>query len=535
MNEEKYDEILKILSVAYYKTLEIAAINDKYSKHFKKVFDKYKKDNGNYKYKNNIDKLVQKYHLSSKTISYEELFGAIYDYGYFSEEAFDYIRKLHDIMGNDKFEISDVLKLIGDEIYNVKLSQKPVAESKQNENIPEESETFEVRAEESETFGVKTEESENTNEPAQDEEKIKNDEFIKNLNRQYEILTNGPKNKTIFSRTDTNYMYINKLYALAADIILLLNSESPISVTDDKYDSSSLYSSNFPAVDGRKEEQIYERYKVSNLNELLDKYEQIREKYYKYYMKLSDKEKQRYKYKTSVAFTSNLTSFSSNLSEAMQNDFDFPPSKSEIISLINTRIIQNGKFSTVLIKDGEKITDVFLTKDYREAKEYYTNLSKRMSEKEIVELYKSVVGQFYANSSKVFNGDMKDYYIRNVDVIQRVFCEILIDKKNIKCENSEQYDAEILRVAKEVLKEEVRFPLSVSKEDSSEMESGYLDEKQQRTKTMMEEYLIFFERERALGKDKNQIKSFLQYVQERYGYSQDEFDMSVVEEQAKKM
>lgn len=444
--EKNYDEIIKILRSAYYSALRLAEIGEinKYSKILKA--DE-KKHNG-VKFEKKVSNELKL--ASERLVSHSELCYEVFDGNIFSEEAKDYIRNLSCFPKtyDSQAKIKDILVSINKQIYSVsmtkareqKIAEQEKSEKKQSEPV---SKTTNPQSTMSQNeFQKNTYQKPKTQEEMELE---KLQEIETKFEKANEKLSNGPKKKLLFGK-DKAYKDMEYLYGLSLDILVLLESERTVLIEHKKYEEKNIYNLDDYSNGVLKStyvDAIYKKYGVKNLDELIRKYDTIRQKYYKHYEKLNDKEKRKYSLTNSdfPFFKSGLAS--QQLSERMKNkNYSFPPTSAEMISIINTRILNFSNLKEgVATYTGKEINSIDYDR-YRQAEKYYRNLCSRLDIEQVYKLFERKTSQMYLEHSY---GRLDDFLVVENEQINKIFCAIVLDKMKAKDIKPEQCSPEIIQ------------------------------------------------------------------------------------------
>ena len=97
----------------------------------------------------------------------------------------------------------------------------------------------------------------------------------------------------------------------------------------------------------------------------------------------------------------------------------------------------------------------------------------------------------------------EEYYV----IIQKMFCELIMEKQGKKILDSKQYKEELMKIAQDVLNETVKFSVfnynNVTKE-----------EQEKRKQTIYAEYIKYL----AFEQNKEKAMKFSEFAQVRYGF-----------------
>ena len=288
------------------------------------------------------------------------------------------------------------------------------------------------------------------------------------LDTNFNKLANGPKKNGLLNRLrgkDDNYKDMSYLYGLSEDIFALMMADQHVNPRRDMSDKVNLQTTEnyHPSNMEEKTQKLFEKYGVNSVEGLMNKYENIRNKYYEEYKKLNPEQKKKY----SINDNSNtiLDSSIAQLDFEMRNEgFAFPPSKDEMISIMNRRIINSEKFRLIPPSADKEaqLGEPDDLKEYENIKDKYKNLTKNMNLDEMKELYDAVNREI---SNKERLGE--DLYAHRV-VMQKMFCELVFSKKHLEFTTMDEYNAQLGEISKAVLQEQPKFPTHKYKGDVDE-------------------------------------------------------------------
>ncbi len=503
------------ISIAINKLLEINSIGSKKSNMRKqmKLFEKLRNTSRDY---NKFLKQFKKYKKSTeknlKKVSR----------GYFSSSKIrDFLESKKSIKGDiiskvmANFTVSDDLFIIIDNLskeYKVTLNKI--------QDLKKSIEDDKIDAQKREQELQKRMEEYNKPKPTIEElekqrKKEELDEYNKTIEYNSGKLLDGPKNASLIDMIngkDVNVRTMGYLYGLAADIILLMSMDQRVNIKNEQHgDNARIWNADFHVlVPKEARTQLLSKYGVTSIDGLLNKYEQIRKKFYKKYSKLSNEKQQKYSIENfdEMEIESSLVKgiFSGNLFYAMKNEnFKFPPSKEKLIEMINSRIMNGKNYELVAPKREEVITaEPEDYQRYNNVKQYYKNLTKNMTIEEVSELYKHVVMDMHEGFrySSLDPQNIKAYYA----VMQKLFCEVIFDKKGKEFLDPKQQDQAIKEIAETILKEQLDFSIYGSDKVTEE-------EQEKRDSIMMKEYSKY----RAGMKNKKDTLSYNEFCKQKYG------------------
>ncbi|MBR6689834.1 MAG: hypothetical protein IKL65_00690 [Bacilli bacterium] len=347
----------------------------------------------------------------------------------------------------------------------------------------------------------------------EEQQKLREEQIIKKINGNADILLNGPKKRGLIRTlqgVDMLHKDMEYLYGLAIDVLFLMNRNQWVSQKEIAYGKDArVWNAYFGSVDSAdiKCQAILNAYGVSNVDQLLDKYDKIRNTYYKKFSKLSKEKKTKYAIEKflDVEIMGGLGSGANSIIEALKNEkLEFPPSKEKLISYMNSRIRNGKNYEYVFVEKDEVTTSrLDFSEDYDKKKKYYKNLTKNMTEDEIAMLYHQVYLSMYEDFKY---SDLDTNTIdRCYSVMQKLFCEIIFEKRKMKLSDIKQYDTALSKIAKEYLKEEPKFSTSVRINE---------EEKKEREETIRKEYVKY--RAQLTLEGKKEHLSFREFVQQKY-------------------
>lgn len=525
-NIERYNEeireckkYLTALSIAMNKLLEINRVGSKKKSMNKqqKMFEKLKtttKDNkkfikqfNSYKKKtaSNLKKVNKSFYASSKIREFLDSRNS------FSDEIISRVMK--------NFYNNDNLLVI---INNISMEYKNTIH--RIRNLEQLIETEKLNSQKREQEFKQRMEEYNKPKPTPEQleaqrKKEEQEEYERTIERNSSKLLDGPKNAgiiDIINGKDVNLNAMKYLYGLAADIILLMSINQHVNIKNKQTGQNSrIWNADFYVrVPKEARDKLFAKYGVTSLESLLNKYEQIRNKFHKKYSKLSDEKKSKYSIDNfdETRIESSLVTgiFSGSLFYAMQNEnFKYPPSKETLIELINNRIMNGKNYKLVEPQKQEVITgEAKDFKQYLDIKSYYKNLTKNMTIEQVSELYKRVVMDMHEGFrySDLEAKDIKAYYA----IMQKLFCEVIFDKKGMEYLDSKQKDQAIKEIAETILKEELDFSIYGSDKVTEE-------EQQKRQLTVQEEYVRY--RANMTKEGKKDFLSFREFSKRKYNIS----------------
>lgn len=357
-----------------------------------------------------------------------------------------------------------------------------------------------------------------TDEQLEDQRKQRELEIAQQrIDRNANILLKGPKSGglgSLLQGKDTMLKDMEYLYGLAMDIFVIMDMDQKVQLKNSSLDKNArLYNTNVSTfIDNRKSkvEMILNTYGANNVEQLLNKYDKIQKKYYKKFSKLSKEKKEKYDisnfefYNINGNFKDNVDS---HLLDAFKNEkFSFPPSKDTLISAMNRRIMNGKNYKLVQPKQQEVITgEANRLEDFLDTKKYYQNLTKNMTIEEISKLYKRVVMDMQEGFrySSLDSKDIKAYYA----VMQKLFCEVIFDKKGMEVLDHKQKDQAIKEIAETILEEQLEFSIYGSDKVTEE-------EQQKRQITIQEEYIRY--RAQMTKENKKECLSFKEFSKQKY-------------------
>lgn len=340
------------------------------------------------------------------------------------------------------------------------------------------------------------------------------------IEKNANILLKGPKSGglgALLQGKDAMLKDMEYLYGLAMDIFVIMDMDQKVNLKNASVNKDArLYNasvSTFIDYKKSKTDMILNTYGVNNIEQLLNKYDKIQKQYYKKFSKLSKEKKEKYDisnfefYDIKGNFENNADS---HLLDAFKNErFNFPPSKDTLISAMNRRIMNGKNYKLVQPKQQEVITgEANRLEDFLDTKKYYQNLTKNMSKEEISELYKRVVMDMREGFrySGLDSKDIKAYYA----VMQKLFCEVIFDKKGMEVLDHKQKDQAIKEIAETILEEQLEFSIYGSDKVTEE-------EQQKRQHTMLEEYIIYKTQMTNQGKEEKDYLSYREFCNKKYG------------------
>lgn len=330
------------------------------------------------------------------------------------------------------------------------------------------------------------------------------------------VLLEGPKKRGLISAIqgkDEMLKDMEYLYGLAMDILIIMESDQHVDINNTQHGNDArIWNAYFESIYDKKEktQMILNSYGVNNVDSLLNKYEKTRNLYYKKFLKLSNEKKEKYdisKFDTyDISSSLERGSVSITLLSVLKNEnLKFPPSKEKLIQMINSRIM-NGRYYKLASPDAREETITGRPnsyKEYDEVKKYYRNLTKNMSIEEVVSLYKRVAYDINERFQYLTSGEInyKGYYA----VTQRLFCEIIFDKKEMKFTDTKQEDKALAEIADKYLKEETKYSIYGHDKVTEE-------EQQKRQMTIEKEYVRYL----ANLKNKKDKISFRDFAKQKY-------------------
>lgn len=473
-----------------------------------------------------------------------EKFNSGLDYKKYITETNNNIKNEYDYLENNKInQIEEILKndvrkfdskLINDlmnKLKNGSIKENVMFLSQEYNNALEEKRRYEkLKNLPEKTTEDQEKNKESSNNNTQQELNKYNDSID-----QPSVLLAGPKNISLINRLtgkDTNIKNIGYLYGLAGDILNLMQLEQMVKVdVESNVDRKKIFNVAFPYIMNEKKEQIFRKYEVNSLDELLDKYEKIRTLYYKQYNKLSIDNKQKYEISKfdSVDIETSLGDhyIDYGLLNAFKNEkFKFPPSKDKMISLINERIMNGKNFKVVTPRLEDNVTiEPESYDEYNKVFGYYKNLTKNMSVEEVTIFYKKVKEDMYKSFNSYINKDMKIHLKQSYFLImQQLFCEIIFNKKNMKYIDQTQYKNDLNKILEEILKDD----LNIVSNHTIKTEN-----QQEKNNTMASEYIKYRVR---MNIEKKEHISFNQFCEMKYGLENQQSEVEIekmVEEELK--
>ena len=380
-------------------------------------------------------------------------------------------------------------------------------------------------------------------------EKNKEEEPQKNKESKYELI-NGKNYDEYFDLLlekpeKIDYDTIANLYALAGDLLSIMAADQLVSGVDSNHEPykdkvvPTLYG--FKLSNPQNVDKIFNNFQVQNLEELLDKYEKVREYYFKAYSKLNEKKKSMYsaqelKFATRISATSTASAFGSNVGfdVLLENNFTFPPSKEELIKLINQRIMHSDNYRKYCKEDHyTRYTTNNNSELFESGVKYYNNLTKNMTLEEIIKLYERIKYtmdmyepgyEYLRYASQEEKNRWSKTTEANLVQIQKIFCQVIFEKKGMKFVDQKQYDTAILGISKEYLKEDLKF--SINGYDNVNEE-----QQQKRNNTVYKEYVRY--RARLVSEKKKEHMSFQEFVEQTYGLKDVNISLENLEEDIK--
>lgn len=350
------------------------------------------------------------------------------------------------------------------------------------------------------------------NKPQLTEEELEKQRIEERIDRNSNVLLNGPKSGLSFGK-DKIFNDMKYLYGLAMDIFVIMDMDQNVNIKNLNHgEEVNLYDVYIPFINDKKSkiDMILNAYGVNNIEALLNKYDKIQKTYYKKFSKLSKEKQDKYNISNfeSYSINSNFEGLTnSELLYAFKNKkFSFPPSKEILISAMNQRIMNGKNYELVSPKKEEVITGE--AKDfqkYLQVKEYYKNLTKNMTVEEVSELYKRVVMDMQEGFkySSLEPEDIKGYYA----TMQKMFCEVIFDKKDMEIIDSKQHHQAIKEIATTNLKEDLKFSIYGFDKVTE-------DEQQKRQLTVEEEYVRY--RAQMTKEGKKEHLSFREFSKQKY-------------------
>jgi len=339
------------------------------------------------------------------------------------------------------------------------------------------------------------------------------------IDKNANILLKGPKSGglgALLQGKDAMLKDMEYLYGLAMDIFVIMDMDQKVNIKNASVNSDArLYNANVSTfIDYKKSktDMILNTYGVKNIEQLLNKYDKIQKQYYKKFSKLSKEKKEKYDisnfefYDIEGNFENNADS---HLLDAFKNEkFNFPPSKDALIYAMNRRIMNGKNYKLVQPKQQEVITgEPNRLEDFFETKKYYENLTKNMSIEEISELYKHVVMDMREGFrySGLDSKDIKSYSA----VMQKLFCEVIFDKKGMEVLDYKQKDQAIKEIAETILEEQLDFSIYGSDKVTEE-------EQEKRLHTLRQNYCKYLVKMDNQGKRKECL-SYSEFCNKKYG------------------
>lgn len=330
-------------------------------------------------------------------------------------------------------------------------------------------------------------------------------------------IINGPKQKSFLDKIQGKDLDINDmqyLYGLAMDILVLMEYDQQVSVHNISTENKQLIEdASFPYVTelSSKSQQIYSKYGVTTIEGLIAKYGNIRNAYFNNFSKLKTTQQTNYEFSkfnlNGIKFSLDNYAEYTDLYNAIQNEnFKFPPSSEELKSLINRRILNGKNFELIEPRPTENIAEAepLSYEEHTRVQHYYRNLVKNMNEQEIAKLYSRVVNDLKSRQSYLDQNEkvIEEYYV----IIQKMFCELLIEKQGKKFLDPKQHKEELMKIAQQILNEQVKF--TVYGHDQATIE-----EHQERKQTIYSEYIKYL----ASQENKQTAMKFSEYAQSKYG------------------
>lgn len=493
VNLEKNQQVIKDQKKIF-KNLNMASSEENFYKYWKKYLEKTSK---------NLKKLKSPhvfFDISKIEFALEKEFRK------FDNKQID---KIINILEGNRLNFKDAIMALSNE-YNATL--RAIETYRQNEE--QRAKTVELEKQKKENaVPVLTEEQIDKKRKQEKDERVQ-----QKIEKNSSVLLAGPKSGGLISTLqgkDDMLKDMKYLYGLAFDLLMLMESNQQVNIKNCKYGKEArVWDAYFDTINNKenKVQILLNSYGVNNIDALLDKYEKIRKLYYKKFMKLSIEKRDKYDISNfeSIDISSSLedTLISGTLLASLQNEkLTFPPSKEKLIELINIRIMNGNGYKLVTPENREEIVTgrPLYIREYDDAKNYYKNLTKNMTIEETAQLYKRVIMdiglQFqYSTSEEV---DFPGYYA----VMQRLFCEIIFDKKDMKYSDIKQRDEAMVKIAKEFLDEELKYSSYATDEISNE-------EKQKRQNTVEREYVKY--RARLTSEGKKEHLSFNEFAKQKY-------------------
>lgn len=509
--ESQYLNVIAKTMKELLKTANTNSRNKKALKTQKKLFDKL----NDKRYKKNFYGFYKKY-LKKTNLNLKKVYCSFYGSD---------LSEIMTILKRDGFDLSLISKVNTNIKNNDNLKDIIISLSREYnqtiQNIKMYKDSFEIleTQKQQKTESVKSEYkapelTKEQKEQQRKEEKRKEEQEI--INKNSTVLLNGPKSKGLLNflnGKDTMLKDMQYLYGFSMDMFLIMSIEQYVEIRNPKHGKEAkMCDMDMVFIENQKskKDMLLKAYGVNDINQLLEKYEKIHKLYYKKFSKLSEEKKSKYDISTfdSYEIKSSLKDYIDiNLFSAFKNEkFKFPPSKDNLIQIVNSRIMNGKNYQLVNAKKEEVSTaEPNSYEEYSQAKKYYENLTKNMDVEKISDLYKRVISdirersKYFSVSEKEING----FYI----VIQKLFCEIILDKKGIKYLDSKQHNQVINEVVNTVLKEELKFSIYGSNKVTEE-------EKEKREYTVQEEYIRY--RAQMTQEGKKDYLSFKQFSEKRY-------------------
>lgn len=382
----------------------------------------------------------------------------------------------------------------------------------------------------------------------QESEEQKKEEPQKNKESKYELI-DGKNYDEYFDLLLENpekmdYNTIANLFALAGDLLSIMALDQFVSGADSFHEPykdkvvPTLYK--WELSNPQNVDKIFNNFQVQNVEELLDEYEKVREYYFKVYNRLSQNKKSGYsaqelKFAKRISATSTSYVFSSNVGfeVLLEHNFTFPPSKEELIKLMNKRIMNSTSYNKFCKEDSKytnntKYTNLELIE---RGVKYYNNLTKNMTLEETIKLYERIKYTIHMNEQKpqYSTQEAAEIWYKNNEAklvqIQKIFCQVIFEKLGMKFVDQKQYDTAILEISKQYLKEDLKFSIYGHDKVSEEQH-------QKRYNTIYKEYVRY--RAQLVSEKKKEHMSFQQFVEQKYGLKNiSTFDLENIEEKLK--
>lgn len=319
---------------------------------------------------------------------------------------------------------------------------------------------------------------------------------------------------------DVNVKNMGLLYGLAFDIFMIMSQDQRVDVKREndffKFINIEVYSSSDNL------NNILKKYNVNSVENLLNLYEKVRTSYFEQYSKLSDEMKKAYKItnldEVKIYMEHSFSSY--QVIEAATNEgFVFPPSKQELIHLVNDRIFNGTGFEYVEPKKSEYgVTAPKNSESYYNVYKYYKNLTKNMSIEEITLLYVFVFSEKEKLIYKTTDEDEKVYWKSVIGLMQKLFAEVIMDKKGIEFVDIKQKEEVLAEIVKTILEQDLKF---------SSFTKAQLDtvSKEERHQKIYSEYVKYL----ATQKNKKKAMKFSEFIRTKYALSKDE-ETIIIEE-----